>query len=160
VATNRTLVLLRHAKSDWSRDLPDERRPLAGRGRREAPLAGRWLREHQPGIDLVLCSTAVRARQTWRLAGAELDPVPEARYDERLYGAAAGELLAVVRALPAEVGTALLVGHNPGISDLVGLLTGEPTELKTSSIAVLGWTGEWGNAAPGHVTGAAFASPR
>src|SRR6478735_578713 len=65
----RTLVLLRHAKSDWSTGEPDPRRPLAGRGRRQAPEAGRWLAANLDAIDLAVVSPATRARQTWELAG-------------------------------------------------------------------------------------------
>ena len=67
----RRLVLLRHAKSDWPDDVPDHERPLARRGRRDAPAAGRWLRKSGYVPDLVLCSTARRARETWQLAEEE-----------------------------------------------------------------------------------------
>jgi phosphohistidine phosphatase len=156
----RTLLLLRHAKSDWSTDRPDERRRLSERGRRDAPAAGLWLRDNAPAIDLVVCSTAARARQTWTLAAAALEPAPAVLVDDRLYDATATGLLTVVRALPAAADTALLVAHNPGLSDLVGLLTGEPRALKTASIAVLAWPGGWPDAAPRGAAGTAFATPR
>src|SRR5262245_47283983 len=98
---DRTLVLLRHAKSDWDTHEPDVRRPLAGRGRRQAPEAGRWLAEHLDPIDLAVVSPAVRARSTWELASAELGAVPETREDDRVYAASGPELLDVVRELPA-----------------------------------------------------------
>ena len=60
----RTLLLLRHAKSDYPAGVADHERPLAPRGIREAALAGNWLRAHAPGVDAVLCSTATRTRQT------------------------------------------------------------------------------------------------
>jgi phosphohistidine phosphatase len=160
MATQRTLLLLRHAKSDWSTDRPDARRPLSKRGRRDAPAAGRWLAEHAPPLDLVVCSTAVRARRTWALASAALNPAPNVLRDERLYAATATGLLAVVHALPGAAGAVLLVAHNPGLSDLVELLTGQPRELKTSAIAVLTWPGEWADAAPAGATETAFAAPR
>src|SRR6476660_3130443 len=62
----RRRIALRHAKSDWSGGVADHDRPLAGRGRREAALAGRWLRETAADIDLVVCSSAKPARQTWK----------------------------------------------------------------------------------------------
>jgi phosphohistidine phosphatase len=160
MANQRTLLLLRHAKSDWSTERPDERRPLSKRGRRDAPAAGRWLAEHAPPLDLVVCSTAVRAARTWALASAELDPAPNVLRDDRLYAATATGLLTVVRTLPDAAGTVLLVGHNPGLSDLVELLTGEPRELKTSSIAVLTWPGDWPDTAPRCATETAFATLR
>jgi len=160
MAPQRTLLLFRHAKSDWSTDQPDERRPLSRRGRRDAPAAGRWLVECAPALDLVLCSTAKRARETWALATAVLDPTPPVRYEDQLYDATAEEVLAVVQALPDEAGTVVLVAHNPGLSDLARLLTGELRELKTSSIAVLTWSGSWSDAAPGHAVEVAFATSR
>jgi phosphohistidine phosphatase len=160
MATQRTLLLLRHAKSDWSTDRPDERRPLSKRGRRDASAAGRWLAEHAPPLDLVVCSTAVRARRTWALATAELDPAPNVVRDERLYAATATGLLAVVHAMPEAAGAVLLVAHDPGLSDLVELLTGEQRAMKTSSIAVLTWPGEWADAAPDCAAETAFATPR
>jgi len=93
----RRLIALRHAKSDWSGAVADHDRPLAGRGRREAALAGRWLRENAADIDLVVCSSAKRARQTWKLVAKQLDNVPPARVDDRLYAASVRGLLAVIR---------------------------------------------------------------
>src|ERR1035441_6396578 len=89
----RRLVLLRHAKSAWP-DLPDHDRPLAGRGRGDAPLMGRWLRDTGWIPDLVWCSTAERATQTWRLAAAELGADPPVSYEARMYGATGGGLAA------------------------------------------------------------------
>jgi len=139
----RHLVLLRHAKSAWPDAVPDRRRPLTDRGRRDASAVGHWLREHVPGLDTVVCSPAERARQTWALVAAELDARPDAREDERVYGASPATLLEVVADLPDAATTALLVGHNPGLEDFVALLSGEEREMKTSSLAVLTWHGSW-----------------
>jgi phosphohistidine phosphatase len=160
MAVQRRLAILRHAKSDWPDGVPDDQRPLAQRGRRNAPAAGRWLREHLDQIDLAVCSPAVRARQTWELAAAELNPAPRTAADERVYAASADALLGVVQDLPAAAGTVVLIGHNPGLQDLVALLTGQRCELKTSAIAVLGWPGAWLDAAPRVATLAAHATPR
>jgi phosphohistidine phosphatase len=138
-----TLILLRHAKSDWSTGEPDERRPLSARGRRQAPEAGRWLAAHVDRVDLAVVSTATRARSTWRLAAAELDPAPERRHDDRVYAATAGELVEVLRELDDAVGTVVLVGHNPGLEDLVVLLTGRWETLVTSAIAVVEVAAPW-----------------
>ena len=138
----RRLIVLRHAKSDWSGGVADHDRPLAGRGRREAALAGRWLRENAD-IDLVVCSSAKRARQTWKLVAKQLDNVPPSRVDDRLYAASVRCLLAVVRKLPDSARAVLLIGHNPGLEELVAELGGVGWAMKTSSIAVLssrcGW---------------------
>jgi phosphohistidine phosphatase len=136
----RTLVVLRHAKSDWSHDVPDDQRPLNARGRHEAPLAGTWIAGHVGAVGLVICSTAVRARETLRRSGLTAD---EVRHDERVYAATPGELMSVLDEVPDEVATVALVGHNPGLSELVGVLTGEPVELKTSAVAVVAWEGGW-----------------
>lgn len=139
----RTLVVIRHAKSDWGQAAPDEERPLNERGRREAPLVGRWLADHVEGLDLVVCSPATRARQTWRLVSAELEAKVRTHYDQRVYAAGPQELMSVVEELDDEVGTAALVGHNPGLTELVETLCGERVELKTSAVAVLSWEGTW-----------------
>jgi phosphohistidine phosphatase len=156
----RRLLILRHAKSDRSAGVIDLKRPLADRGRRDAPAVGRWLREHVADIDLVVCSPATRARQTWDLAAAELPEPPPVRHDDRIYDATAGELLSVVRALPSRVRTVVLVGHNPGFEELVELLTGDAHELKTSAIAVVAGPGSWASVAAGWGELVALATPR
>jgi phosphohistidine phosphatase len=156
----RRLVVVRHAKSAWPDDVPDAERPLNARGRRDAPAAGRWVRDRVGHLDAAVCSPATRTRQTWALLAPELDGPPAPILDERVYAATAEELLAVVRGLPDDVGAALLLGHNPGVSELVAGLTGEHLEMKTSAIAVLGLTGSWADAAPGRVTLVEHATPR
>ena len=140
----RTLVLLRHAKSDWDGEEADIDRPLARRGRREAPDAGRWINDNLPALDLAVVSPALRARETWDLVAAELGATPAVRFDEHIYAASVDDLLAVVGAWPAEAATVLLVGHNPGLEELVHLLTGGIVPMPTSAIAVLdsedGWS--------------------
>jgi phosphohistidine phosphatase len=156
----RRLVVVRHAKSAWPDDVPDPERPLNARGRRDAPAAGRWIRDRVGHLDAVVCSPATRTRQTWRLIAAELDAPPDPAFDERVYAASAGTLLAVVGELPDHVGAALLLGHNPGVAELVAALTGEEPEMKTSAIAVVDLGGSWGDAAPGRATLADHATPR
>jgi phosphohistidine phosphatase len=157
---SRRLVVVRHAKSAWPDDVPDAQRPLNKRGRRDAPAAGRWLRDLVGQVDAVVCSPATRTRQTWELIAAELDGAPAPAFDERVYAASAETLLAVVRGISDDVGSALLVGHNPGVADLVAMLADEELEMKTSAIAVLGLTGPWDGARPGGATLIAHATPR
>jgi phosphohistidine phosphatase len=142
----RTLILLRHAKSDWSGNEADLARPLAKRGRRQAPDAGRWLATNIDGIDLAVVSPANRARSTWDLVAAELAAVPSTRIDDRVYAASEGELLVVLRELPDDLGTVVLVGHNPGIEDLASRLTGEWVWMPTSALAVITLPGSWSSA--------------
>ncbi|WP_432073157.1 SixA phosphatase family protein [Streptomyces wuyuanensis] len=156
--TLRRLVVLRHAKSARPPGVADVRRPLAERGLRDAPAAGRWLRDADCVPDLVLCSPAVRARETWDLAARELPADPRTRHDPRLYGADPAGLLAVVRETPDDVATLLLVGHNPGLEEFVLLLASEglgdtvqrvEAKFPTSAIAVLTQQKSWPEAAPG-----------
>src|SRR4029079_1119605 len=86
-SVSRELIILRHAKSDWSGDEHDVDRPLAPRGRRQAPEAGQWLDARAGAIDLALVSPARRTRSTWELVAPELDSPPPIRYDDRLYAA-------------------------------------------------------------------------
>ncbi|MFC7260844.1 SixA phosphatase family protein [Streptomyces lutosisoli] len=155
----RRLVILRHAKSAWPTGVPDHERPLAPRGRRDAPAAGRALAEADCLPDLALCSTAVRARQTWELAAEQWGTPPPVRFDERLYGADVPELLEAVREVPDQVLTLLLIGHNPGVEELVLELAGDGlddaldevrTKFPTSAVAILAWHGNsWQELAPG-----------
>ena len=144
--SERTLILLRHAKSDWSGNEADVDRPLSKRGLRQAPDAGRWLAHSIDSVDLAVVSPATRARSTWELASAELDNRPPTRIDDRAYAASASQLLGVVRTLPDDIDTVVLVGHNPGIEDLVSLLTGEWVSMPTSALAVIGLAGSWSTA--------------
>ncbi|MGW7610676.1 SixA phosphatase family protein [Streptomyces sp. NPDC054766] len=155
----RRLVVLRHAKSAWPEGAPDHERPLATRGRRDAPAAGRAMAGADLLPDLALCSTAVRARETWELAAEQWGTPPPVRFDERLYGADVPELLEAVREVPEHVRTLLLVGHNPGLEELVLELAGDGfddtldqvrTKFPTSAVAVLVWHGSaWHELGPG-----------
>ncbi|GLZ41619.1 histidine phosphatase family protein [Actinokineospora sp. NBRC 105648] len=138
----RRLVVLRHAKSAWPEGVPDYRRPLNDRGRRDAPAVGSWLAEHLDGIDLALVSPATRTRQTWELASAELPAVPPTTFDEQLYGEGADSILAVLTTLADSPKTVLLIGHNPDLEDVVETLTGTRPIFKTSSLALLTWHGK------------------
>jgi phosphohistidine phosphatase len=160
MTAERTLVLLRHAKSAWPDGVADEDRPLADRGRRDAPAAGWWLAQHRPDIDLVVCSPALRTRQTWALVAAELVGTPVFRVDSRCYEASARGLLSVVRELPDDVATVLLVGHSPGLAVLVHTLSGADVQLKTSAVVVLRGQGDWAGAGPKWATLDASETPR
>lgn len=142
-----TLILLRHGKSDWSGGEPDHLRPLAPRGRRQVPVSGRWLADHVGAIDLAVVSPAERTRETWRLAAAELAVAPPVHEDDRVYAASALRLIGVLQDLPEELATVVLVGHNPGLEDLVATLTGQLVPMPTSALAVLELSAPWSAAA-------------
>ncbi|MFD3824301.1 SixA phosphatase family protein [Streptomyces sp. NPDC058625] len=164
------MVVLRHAKSAWPEGVPDHDRPLAARGERDAPAAGRAIAGAVGPPGLALCSTAVRARRTWELAASQWDTPPPVRHEPRLYAAGVPDLLAVVREVPAEVGTLLLTGHNPGLADLVLTLADDGVDdtldrvrakFPTSAVAVLSWHGAaWSDLAPGAALLTAMTVPR
>ena len=137
-----TLIVIRHAKSDWSVSVDDRDRPLAPRGRRQAPETGRWMAEHCPPVDLAIVSAAARTRQTWALVAEELADEPDVRESESAYTFDGRDLLERIRAIPPIVDTAALVGHNPAVEELVETLTGEWVPMPTSAVAVIerdGW---------------------
>ncbi|MFE7116092.1 SixA phosphatase family protein [Streptomyces sp. NPDC057654] len=149
---SRRIVILRHAKADWP-DVDDHERPLAERGRKDAPIAGRRLADAGIVPDLALCSTAARTRETWKLAVHELPQRPRTVYEDRLYEASLGELIAVLNETPDDVRDLLLVGHNPGMHALADALAGESegdllprmnrSGFPTASIAVIAFDGSW-----------------
>ncbi|GII81234.1 phosphohistidine phosphatase [Sphaerisporangium rufum] len=119
----KTLIVLRHAKAAEVPGLADRERPLTGRGERDAGRAGEALRGFGLVPDLVLCSPAARTRRTAELALAVLAGQPPVWTEGEIYQAYADELLDLIGRTGDEVGTLLLVGHNPGVQELVGNLT-------------------------------------
>jgi phosphohistidine phosphatase len=159
-ATARRIIVLRHAKADWPQ-VDDHERPLADRGRAQAPIAGEWIADSGIDPDYVLCSTSVRTRETWKLASHAL-PKRQRRtaFEERIYDASAGEIIEVLKETPDDVADLLLVGHNPGVQNLVEVLAGDEsmgdalTQLRlrgfpTAAIAVLAFDGPWDGVEPG-----------
>jgi phosphohistidine phosphatase len=131
----KRLYLLRHAKSSWKQpELADHDRPLAGRGRRAATAIRRHLREQGIDPDLVLCSPARRARETLERIEPSLGR-GAVRVEPELYGASAASLLHVLRAVPDDVESVLLIGHNPGIADLTERLSGFDEKFSTAALA-------------------------
>ncbi len=119
------LLLLRHAKSDWNdKGLDDFDRPLAPRGRRAAPRMGRYLQDNGLAPDLVLCSTARRARETLELVLTALASKPQISYLKTLYLAPPSRMLAVLRRQNPACGRILLIAHNPGMQSLALELAG------------------------------------
>lgn len=135
-SANRTLIVVRHAKSDWDIPVPDRDRPLAARGRRQAPASGRWLAAHGIQPSLALVSPATRARQTWDLVAAELAGEVRVEVVEAAYTFDGGDLWEVVNAAPA-VDSLALVSHNPAVEDLIEALTGTWVRMPTSALAVV-----------------------
>jgi phosphohistidine phosphatase len=164
----RRLHLLRHAKSSWDdHTLRDRDRPLAPRGRRATRRIARWARKHGVRPQLVVSSNAVRAQETLRGVLPGLGE-PEVWVEVALYAASGDTLLQRVRALPDEAEEAMLVGHNPGLGDLL-LMLAEPGELReraeakvpTGALAILEADVErWADIEPGGARLVAFVVPR
>ncbi|HEX8495261.1 MAG TPA: histidine phosphatase family protein [Pyrinomonadaceae bacterium] len=132
----KTLFLLRHAKSSWKdASLPDFERPLNKRGRQAAPLIGKFMRKQKVRPNLILCSPAERARQTIALVGEAANFKAELRYDERIYEANIARLLSVISQIDEDAGRVLIVGHNPGLEELLEFLTGEVRHMPTAALA-------------------------
>ncbi|MFI1360080.1 SixA phosphatase family protein [Streptomyces sp. NPDC020898] len=163
VAESRKIVLFRHAKADWPQ-VTDHERPLADRGRKDAAVAGRKLADTGIPLDLALCSTATRTRETWKLAVHELPQRPKTVYEERIYEAAPGELIALLNETPDDTQNVVLVGHNPGVQALAEILAPESEsedEARTrmtsrgfpaAAFAVLSFPGSWKGLEPGMAT--------
>lgn len=148
----RTLLLLRHAKSAWPEGILDPQRPLNSRGCRDAPAAGRWIADAVPRVDQVICSPALRTRQTAELVMSAWANSPPIVYDDRVYEAHWTQLSAVIAGLSDDLATVVLIGHNPGLADLASSWPDSATDeaqrtlhdkFPTSAIAWLEVAGSW-----------------
>jgi phosphohistidine phosphatase len=132
----KTLLILRHAKSSWKDfGLPDHDRPLKKRGKRDAPRVGRLLRERDLTPDLILCSTARRARDTAEMVAEASGYEGEIDLKSEFYMAGPGIYLRALRAVSDDYGRVMVVGHNPGLEELLEVVTGEPELLPTAALA-------------------------
>jgi phosphohistidine phosphatase len=170
MSTDRTILLLRHAKSAWGLDVDDHERPLSGRGRRDSTAVGELLAARRVVPDLVWCSTAVRARQTWQGAVEAGAAAGRLICHTELYEALAHELLRVLCRTPSEVRTVMLIGHAPAVPELVEQLAQRvgnedlwrqlDTKFPTSGLATLGYRGTWPDLGQQSATLLDFAVPR
>ncbi|MBY0532795.1 MAG: histidine phosphatase family protein [Xanthobacteraceae bacterium] len=154
----RRLLLLRHAKSDWPDGYEDALRPLAERGRRDAPEMGKAIARSGIVPDLALVSTSVRTRQTWELLAPQLGKEVRTREESGLYGAPEKTLLDFARFAPDEIETLLLCAHNPGMERLARSFakSGNPDAIRrvekkypTCALAVIELpVNRWKDAAP------------
>ena len=134
----KTLMLLRHAKSSWKdKGIADHNRPLNKRGKKTAPVVGHLILEKQLVPDLFLSSTAVRARTTAEAVAEACNYKNTIEHLEELYLATAGELLFEAQSrVDDSIDRVMLVAHNPGMEDLVGMLSGHPEPFPTAALAV------------------------
>jgi phosphohistidine phosphatase len=132
----KTLLLLRHAKSSWDDgDLADYDRPLNNRGRRDAPRIGQLLAQHELTPDLIVTSAARRAATTAELVALAAAYGGDIQYTNELYLADPETFRDVARDTPDAVTRLLLVGHNPGIEELVSDLAGREERIPTAALA-------------------------
>jgi phosphohistidine phosphatase len=160
------LLLVRHAKSSWDdATLADRDRPLAKRGRKAAERVGAHLRQAGLRPDLVLCSSALRTRETFQRMGLDSDLVVE----DALYGADGDELLARLRDVPERASGVAVIGHNPGMQDLAIELIGNAPgadarrlrdRFPTGAVAVFEVGAEWRDLSPGVAELRSFVVPR
>jgi phosphohistidine phosphatase len=147
------LLVLRHAKSSWNNAyLADHDRPLAPRGRRAAEALAAHVATIDPPPALVLCSSARRAQETLEPVRSRLPSDAAVRIEDELYGADAPELLARLQRVPDTTASVLLVGHNPGLEDLVkglgrdgdpGVVQRVQRKFPTGALATLAFDGPW-----------------
>lgn len=134
----KTLLLMRHAKSDWGDSgLSDHDRPLNRRGMRDAPRMADWLRSTTGIPDLILSSTALRTRQSVQQMTQAWDQDPATEFRESLYLASAESILNTIASQSGDADCVMVVAHNPGISHLVSQLSGQSIEMPTAAIAVI-----------------------
>jgi phosphohistidine phosphatase len=163
VTGGKVVLLLRHAKSSWDDpDAEDHARPLNARGRAAAGRIGRYLRECDIMPELVLCSSAVRARET--LALLALDPDVVVRVEDGLYGASVASMVNRLRQVDDAVTSVLLIGHNPDISELAQVLASSEVEVPDFPTAALAEllvpVASWADLVPGAAALRRFVTPR
>jgi phosphohistidine phosphatase len=141
--TARTLLILRHASAANKPGVVDVERPLTPLGRTEATRVGREIAALRP--EHVLCSPALRARQTWQQISAELGTQPKTDFEPEMYLAHTEALRELVWQTPDDVPTLLLIGHNPAVHQLARTLLGSeaPQHFPPASLATVTFTGKW-----------------
>lgn len=132
----KTLILMRHAKSSWDHaNLSDQQRPLNPRGKRDAPRMGALLQAEGVEIDAILCSTAARTRETLAYFLGEFTFEGEPRFLDELYHAELRDFVEALAELPAEVETAMILGHNPTMAYALDFFCDEREKFPTAAVA-------------------------
>lgn len=134
----KKLYVMRHAKSSWDDcALSDFERPLNERGLRTAPLVGELMKQNQFQIDIIISSPAERARQTAVKVKEAASFGSDVIFDEKIYEASPQRLLNILSEIVPTISAVLLVGHNPGLEDLIRILTGALEPMPTAALAVI-----------------------
>jgi phosphohistidine phosphatase len=147
----KTLFLLRHAKSSWKdKTLTDFERPLNSRGRKAAETMSAFFKQEKVNPDLILSSCATRARQTIDIIVRSARLRTDLRFDERIYEASISRLLEVVTQIEKSARSVLIVGHNPGLEELLSALTTQTETMPTAALAKISFKiSNWNNAVKG-----------
>ncbi len=160
----KRLYLLRHAKSSWKDpELADYDRPLNKRGKRDAPFMGQRLKKQGVRPDIILSSPAKRARRTAKLIAQEIDyPPKQIQWLESLYAAGSESMLQIISEIDDGFSQVLLVGHNPGLTDLAERLTGTLVDnIPTAGVMAIDFEIEsWANMMEGSGTVVFFDYPK
>ncbi|SFK48600.1 phosphohistidine phosphatase, SixA [Nitrosomonas aestuarii] len=163
------LYLLRHAKSDWKREVAtDFERPLSKRGLSNAPKMAAWLAKQANMPVTIISSPALRAYQTASIFAHALDiPTQDIHFDNRIYDASLDILLAVIKALPEQEKSVLLIGHNPGLDFLLQALCRQQTKpradgklMTTCAVAKIAVESRWQDIAKKHCMLYSLSRPR
>ena len=148
----KNILIRRHAKSDWSFDLSDYNRPLNSRGKSDAPMMGKIVDKFEMLPDIILSSPAKRAATTARLFADEVGYTKIINYKENFYQGSVNEYLKELLQLDEKIGTALIVGHNPIVEELVSLLTASNRlnfRIPTATLVYLTIDTDWNNLSVG-----------
>ncbi len=158
----KKIILLRHAKSSWAdASLPDFERPLNSRGTTIAPAMGKFLRSQCCDSDIILASTALRVRETLEGLLPEWHCSAEVLWEKSLYLATLSTLESYMWGLHDSWSTAMLVGHNPGLSDLASKLASQELYLPTCAIAIFESSAvSWSQFFPSHCKCVAVWKPK
>lgn len=167
----KRLILMRHAKAAYPLGVADHDRPLAQRGHADAPVAGQWMREQGVVPDFIVCSSALRARQSCIWVCSELGAkAPTPKLEDRLYDASATRMLSVINPLPETVRTLLVIGHLPGVQDLGLRLASRDSDeaaythlamsYPTAALAVFEYRSPWAELDAQDARAVAFEVPR
>ena len=142
------LLLMRHAEAAPGEGLPDHDRPLTELGEQDARTMGRWLQAQGAVPDVIWCSSALRARQTWAAAAVAMTGPPEPAHLRSVYQAGPRDVIALLRQAPAGTARPLLIGHNPTMQHVLAGITGKAQGFAAGAVAVIdvpAWTepGGW-----------------
>ena len=143
-----TLMLLRHAKSDWSIFVSDHKRPLNKRGKKDVPVMAQRLKSRSYKPDRIVSSSALRARSTAEVFSAILEC--DCIVDDALYEAKKSSIIDIIREMDEEIKDLIFVGHNPTWEMLAEYLTGESITMPTCSMVQISFDCKWKDVSAGN----------